>query len=397
MAASADNQIAFVVQRYGLEVNGGAELLCRQVAEHLTAHYRVHVLTSCALDYITWKNHYRAGIQEINGVQVHRFPVDKPRNPRRFRRLTQRLLACERPFWDQLEWMRQQGPFSTPLFDFIRRQRGDFGVFVFFTYLYPTTYFGLPLAPEKAALAPLAHDEPFLSLDLFRPLFHLPRYIIYSTDAERRLVQETFANAYVPGATVGIGIEIPEDVSGERFRREHALTCPFILYVGRIDNAKNCPELFDHFIRFKREHPGDLKLVLMGRAVIPVPKHPDILPLGYVSESEKFDGMAAAAALVVPSLYESLSIVTLEAWGVGTPVLVNGRCSVLRESCEKSEGGLCYYSYDEYAHGLRRLLSDPDLRGRSGQQGAAYVARHYRWPQVERRYQEIIEWIKESK
>jgi glycosyltransferase involved in cell wall biosynthesis len=387
-------KIAFVVQRYGLEVAGGAELLCRQVAEHLSPYHEVHVVTSCALDYIRWKDHYRAGTEEINGVHVHRFPVDRPRNPRRFRRLTWRLLSANRHYFDQLEWMRQQGPFSTPLFDFIRRQRDDFEAFVFFTYLYPTTYFGLQLVPEKAALVPAAHDEPFLYFDLFRPLFHLPRFLIYSTEAERQLVERTFANGYIPNAIVGTGVDVPEDVDGERFRQKYGLHQAFVLYAGRIDNAKNCPELFDYFIRFKQAHPGDLKLVLMGRAVIPVPRHPDIVSLGYVSEADKFDGMAAASVLIVPSRYESLSIAMLEAWSVETPVLVNGQCDVLRENCVRSNGGLCYYDYAEFATNLHRLLDEPNLGHHLGGQGAVYVARRYNWSDIERQYLRILERLR---
>jgi glycosyltransferase involved in cell wall biosynthesis len=394
MATLAKGKIAFIVQRYGLEVNGGAELLCRRVAEHLTPYHEVHVITSCALDYIRWKNHYPAGTERINGVHVHRFPVDRPRNPRRFRRLTQRILSGRRPFFDQLEWMRRQGPFSTPLFDFIQHRRDDFEAFVFFTYLYPTTYFGLQLVPERSALVPAAHDEPFLYLDLFRPLFHLPRFLVYSTEAERRLVEQTFANGYLPNATVGIGIDVPAEVDGERFRQKYDLRPRFILYVGRVDNAKNCPELFDHFIRFKQEHPGDLKLVLMGKAVIPVPRHPDIVSLGYVSENDKFDGMAAASVLIVPSLYESLSIVMLEAWSVATPVLVNGWCDVLRENCERSRGGLYYQNYAEFVAKLECLLAESDLRDRLGEQGAGYVTRHYNWLDIERQYLGILEQIK---
>ncbi len=382
--------IALVVQRYGLEVNGGAEVQCRQVAEHLTPFFQVHVITSCALDYLTWKDHYPPGTRVINDVHVHRFPVDKPRRPWWFRRLTQRLLAAERPFFDQLEWMRKQGPFSTPLFDFIRSRRDTFGAFMVFTYLYPTTYFGLQLVPEKALLLPMAHDEPFLYLDLFRPLFHLPRFLIYNTGTEKELVEGVFANAHVPHAVVGCGIDVPQDVDAARFREKYGLHEPFILYVGRIDNAKNCPELFQDFIHFKQAHPGSLKLVLMGKAVIPVPQHPDIVSLGYVSEADKFDGMAAAAVLVVPSHYESLSLVTLEAWRVETPVLVNGACAVLREHCLRSHAGLCYNGRLEFLANLQRLLTAPAMRRQLGKRGAAYVSQHYDWARVETKYLDIL-------
>jgi glycosyltransferase involved in cell wall biosynthesis len=386
-------RVALVVQRYGLEVNGGAELLCRRVAEHLAPYHEVHALTTCALDYVRWKNHYPAGTEELNGVTVHRFKVDRPRRAWRFRRLTRRILSGSRPFFDQLEWMRQQGPISTPLFDHIQEQRAAFDVFVFFTYLYPTSYFGLQLVPEKAALVPAAHDEPFLYLDLFRPLFHLPRFLIYSTDPERELVERTFDNTYIPAAVVGTGIDVPQDIDAARFREQYDLPQSFVLYVGRIDNAKSCPELFDYFLRYKQGRPGDLKLVLMGKAVIPVPDHPDIVHVGFVPEADKFDGIAAASALIVPSRYESLSMVTLEAWHLEKPVLVNAACEVLRRSCLQSQGGLWYDDYSDFAAKLDRLLEQPELSRQLGRQGAAYVAEKYNWSIVERKYLEILKQV----
>ena len=45
-----EGKICFVIQRYGLEVNGGAELHCRQLAEQMLSYYsRVEVITTKAL------------------------------------------------------------------------------------------------------------------------------------------------------------------------------------------------------------------------------------------------------------------------------------------------------------------------------------------------------------
>lgn len=71
-------RVALVVQRYGLEVNGGAELLCRMIAERLASRHSVEVLTTCAVDYVTWKNEYAPGLAEVNGIPVRRFRVDRP-------------------------------------------------------------------------------------------------------------------------------------------------------------------------------------------------------------------------------------------------------------------------------------------------------------------------------
>ena len=69
-------KILFVVHRYGLDVNGGAETHCRELAERLLPFYETEVLTSCARA-IPFDDYYRPGQEEINGVKVRRFPLAK--------------------------------------------------------------------------------------------------------------------------------------------------------------------------------------------------------------------------------------------------------------------------------------------------------------------------------
>jgi hypothetical protein len=95
--------------------------------------------------------------------------------------------------------------------------------------------------------------------------------------------------------------------------------------------------------------------------------------------------------LVVPSYFESLSMVTLEAWALGRPVLVNGRCDVLKGQCLRSDGGLYYESYQEFLSALQTLERNRRLRARLGQNGERFFAEHYRWPVIERKYVEMLE------
>ncbi len=384
-------RIAIVVQRYGEEVNGGAELHARWLAEHLTSLAEVHVITTCALEYTTWANHYPPGESRLNGVTLHRFLVDAPRDWPRAQKMTPRLVFSQHTLLDELEWMKAQGPISTQLLDFITQAEPDFDAFIFVTYMYATTYFGLPLVPHKAILVPTAHDDPYLRFPLFRALFHLPQVIVYNTQAEQELVNRVMHNAHRPQIVAGVGINVPHDVNDGRFREKFSLHQPFILYVGRINESKNVPELLRHFQQYKRETQTPLKLVLIGKAHIPIPDHPDIIAPGFLSEAEKFDAIQAASVVVIPSLYESLSMIALEAWLMGVPVLVNGRCEVLRQQCRASQGGLYYHSYDEFALTLTRLLQDAQLRHKLGQQGKRFVNRQYRWEIILAKYRAILQ------
>jgi glycosyltransferase involved in cell wall biosynthesis len=383
-------RVAFVVQRYGNEVNGGAELECRSIAEHVNRHVPVDVLTTCAIDYYKWTNEYAPGISDLNGVRVHRFPVDQLRDFSKFQAITQRVLSGPTDLITQLEWMRAQGPISSGLLRAIAQARDTYDAFVFFTYLYAPTYYGIQLVPDKALLAPMAHDEPFIYLDIFRAVFHLPRYIVFNTEVEQQMTHRIFDNAYIPSSAVGVGVDMPPDVDADRFRAKYNLSGDFMIYIGRVDQGKNVHELFDYFLAFRAKHDRDLKLVIMGNGALPIPQHPDVVPLGFITGQDKFDGLAAATALVLPSKYESLSIAVLEAWLVNTPVLVNGECEVLKEQCRLSKGGLWYQSREEFVVALSELLDRPDLRRRLAEAGREFAATKYAWERIERCYMDIL-------
>jgi glycosyltransferase involved in cell wall biosynthesis len=189
----------------------------------------------------------------------------------------------------------------------------------------------------------------------------------------------------------GVGINVPPEASAQRFRQQFNIDDPFMLYVGRVDRAKNIPELLDFFTQFKQEHDQPLKLVLIGRENIPLIKHPDIIYLGFQPEQVKFDAIAASEVVIIPSLYESLSMIALEAWWMGKPVIVNGRCEIMKKQCRHSNGGLYYQVYDEFEVILKKLLADAKLRKKLGQQGRRFVAQNYHWDVIIAKYRAILE------
>lgn len=387
-----DLRIAVVVQRYGEEVNGGAEQMARWLAEHLLQLAEVEVITTCALHYTTWADFYPSGVSELNGVRVRRFPVDKPRAPD-LEAKTRHIRFQTHTVDEEIAWIREQGPYSSSMLAYIEDSQEHFDFFLFVTYLYAPTFFGVPRASGKAILIPTAHAEWTIELPAFRPLFQKPELIIYMTEPEREHVHRLMGGEHAPGVVVGIGVDTPADVSAARFRTKYGLEDDFVIYIGRIDEGKNVPEMLAHFSRYQEAQGRQLKLVLLGKAHIPLPQRPDILPLGFVSEQEKYDALQAATLLLMPSKYESLSIVALEAWLMETPVLVNGRCEVLKYQCRKSNGGLYFHTYDEFALTLSTMLDDPALRQSMGRRGARFVKNTYAWPIVLAKYRAIIETL----
>lgn len=392
-------RIAFVVQRYGAEVNGGAESAARSLAEQLTQLAEVTVITSCATDYTSWANYYPSGISQLHGVSIHRFPTDQPRNWRKAAPKTNRLLHRQHSLADEEAWIREQGPYSTPLLQFISQSANDFDLFIFVTYLYATTYFGLPLVADKAILLPTTHDEPYLYLSAYAGTFQQPQLLIHLTQAEQQLVRRVMGHLPLPPQLViglGLASSLPNEAKVKAFRQKYDITGDFLLYAGRIAESKNVPQLLDYFDRFQLEATQPLQLVLIGQPHIPLPQRPNVRLLGFVTEEEKYAAMQAATLFVMPSLYESLSIVCLEAWQMGTAVLVNGECAVLKDQCRQSNGGLYYTSYDEFAATLHWLLANPTLRQQLGQAGQNFVQQRYNWQTVLAQYRAILDWATEK-
>lgn len=387
-------KIAVVVQRYGAEINGGAELHARYIAERLSRHATVEVLTTCAKDYITWKNEWPAGTETIRKVTVRRFPVSKPRDTADFGRRSAAVFDHTHSLSDELGWLDSEGPRSPSLIAHLHKVKDDFDFFLFFSARYYHAWHGARAVHGKAILVPTAERDPAVGLSLFGPLFRGVRAIMYNSLEERALINGVSANQSVPGVVVGVGSEIPDRTQPWRVRKKFNLKRPFAVYIGRIDENKGCKTLFDYFERYTREFPRGLDLVLIGNAVLKVPNHPRIRSLGFLSDEDKFDALAAADLLIMPSPYESLSMVALEAWALGKPVLANGACDVLRGQVVRSNGGLYYDTYDEFAESMFALEGSGPIGAVLGRQGREFFRRHYAWSVIEKRYLEMFDRLK---
>lgn len=394
-------RIAIVNQRYGLEVNGGSEYYTRLIAEHLNRHYDVEILTTAALDYNTWKNHYPKGIQNINGVKVRRFLVKRQRKMLRFR-VVSKLTGILSKLGIYLDdwWIREQGPYTPDLIRYIKKYKSRYDIFIFVTYLYYTTAKGLPEVQEKAVLIPTAHDEPYIYFPFYRKVFCCPKGILFLTEEEKAFVQDCFHNETVANDVIGVGIDIPDELKEtERkkkavnsFRDKYHIDGEYLIYAGRVDVGKKCDEMFAFFQKYKKLYKSDtIQLVIIGKSMLEIPDHPDIHYLGFVSEEEKYAAIAGAKYLWLPSLYESLSIALLEGMALGTPGIVNGNCAVLRGHAQKSGGAAFYQNENEFLQCMKRLGAITETAYEKLQRKAEqYVEENYCWDVVEEKLKKIL-------
>ena len=411
-------KLACVVHRFGTDIAGGSEGHCRLIAEHLAARHDVTILTTCAKDHITWRNHYppgesliaavppaaakagpggggpvspKPGTGEGGTLRVIRFPVARERDMRRFMDLSD-LIAADRATLDEQEqWFRENGPDAPGLLEHLRQHAAGYDRVLFWAYRYSGSYFGLPLIARGAVLVPTAEDDPLIHADVLAAFFARPKGFLFLTPEEETLVAAQ-APAGRPSAIIGSGLDPAPDRVDRAPLEGLRLTDPFVLYLGRIDPNKGCAILLRHFTRYAESNAG-VQLVMAGPASMPIPDHPQIRALGFVDEATREALLNAARALIMPSPYESLSMVLLEAWNRGLPALVNARCKVLRGQVERADGGLYYGNAVEFSAALDYLIDHPAEAHQLGRQGLAYVDREYRWPTVMEKIERVLHTV----
>jgi glycosyltransferase involved in cell wall biosynthesis len=423
-------RIAFIVPRYGTELLGGPEYHCRLIAERLAERHQVDVVTTCARDQATWRNEYAEGADRIRGVTVRRFPNERTRDLETFTRYSEWICSNSHTADDELEWLRQQGPWCPSLVEYLQAHHATYDALVFFTYRYAPTVLGLKVAPARSILVPTAHDEPAIRLEIFKEVFSRPAGIGYNTASERRFLARSFSIPVLAEDTIGCGVDLPQHHAyprhaaqaseaaagvdetpaegadrapgrigshltsrGAMFRRRHRLHGPFALFGGRIEVGKGCEELVEYFGTYSSEG-GAASLVLMGVKLMPLPEEPFLTFAGLLSDRERSQALEAATVVVVPSPSETLSLLALEAFSVGTPVLANARSEVLVDHCLASHAGLFYADRHEFVECLDTLVGDERLRAALGRNGRDYVRKDYRWDVVLGKYERMIARLK---
>jgi glycosyltransferase involved in cell wall biosynthesis len=416
-------KFAFITPRYGADIGGGPEHVCRLFAEQVSGRHHVDVLTTCARDPRTWRNEDLEGADRMRGVLVRRFAVNQEHDRTAFRQLSTRLFGMPQGREDEHEWVRRLGPTSPALIEYLKRQHRSYDALVFFSLYHPTTVFGLAIAPERSVLFPCLRLDPALRFGIWSELLGSVKAIGYLSGAERHQTHRFF-RLPTPDEVVGLGIEPPAqqtyprhqqdpademleaehhqheasheaEVSeylagrGVPFRRRHRLYGSFVLYAGRVQPNNGCEELLEYFDAYASGNRGTA-LVLMGAKLMKVPEQPHFRMGGVLPERERMIAYEAADLTVAPEPDDPAAIAALESFAVGTPVLASARSAAAADYCRRANAGLYYATRDEFIEALRLLMNDARLRARLGENGRRYIRLNHRWDAVLGRFERLM-------
>lgn len=395
-------KLLFVTPWYGAKIPGGMEAETRRTAQQLAlAGFDVSVATTCIRDfYADWdKNYYRAGVSVEDGVRVHRFKVGK-RNKSAFDGVNAQLMAGRLVSAEEEQTYINEMINCPDLYDFLRQTEPD-TILIFIPYMFATTYFGAQIHPERSLIIPCLHDEAYARMQIYADVLPHLHTMILHTYAERDLADQLFGNNHGQERVV-LGEGVDSDFSAEpqgrtrqphRFRQKYNIEHPFVYYTGRREAGKNVPLLLRYWSRYVSERSTPIQLLLSGPGDLrDLP--PQTRDLGFIPKQDMHDALAAASVFCLPSVNESFSLVTIESWLARTPVLVHGDCAVTREHCVRSNGGLYFQNYAEFAATLDFLLTKRDVAERMGELGRSYVLNNFTWPIIIEKYKELLAGFK---
>lgn len=386
-------KFAFIIPWYGINIPGGSESACRNIAERLvTKGFDVDILTTCVKQFNSdWnENYYKPGIELLNGVVVKRFKVRK-RNTRKFDEVNAKLINNTPISQEEEQIFLNEMINSTDLEKYLVENKRDYSAFIFLPYMFGTTYFGAQRVLNKAILIPAFHDESYAYFQSFKDIYSRVKGMIFFSSAESDWANRHYSLENVKQQVLGLGIDKfasnPVD-----FIKKYNIENPFILYAGRKDKGKNVHVLLNYFSRYKAKKKGDINLVLIGGGDIEIPEDikESVIDLGFISEEDKYNAYGAAQFLINPSANESFSIVLMESWFSGRPVLVNEHCSVTKRFCNESNGGLYYSNFNEFETCVELMLTNTKLSNSMGLNGKRFVTSKFDWNSVIEKYAEFI-------
>ena len=411
-------KVAFVVVRYGKEINGGAEFHCRMLAERLVGKFDVEVLTTCVKNYLKGGNDFAAGTSIENGVSVRRFPVAPVRDgmsERHFKHRSRPVMKLRRnlyragllkyiskvfPVWSwgykaDTEAFRRSVFYSPELNSYVAEHKADYDVIIGITAEYAPFYYTAMTAGEKMIAVPTLHNSKVTFRPFMTQMFPRIKYTGFNTGSEWKLAETVLGNGLGASGIISVGIEVPEPDECDTVKKKFGLPERYISYIGRIEKGK-VGKFLKYYNTYAKRHPGKaLPVVMVGQVFEKVGTYDgELVYTGFVTDAEKRAILQHSAVLVNPSKYESLSLIMLEALNDSIPVLVNGRCDVLKEHCVRSGYAVKYYTgRKSFCKTVDMILGDEKTYTDMARRGHDYFMENYTWDKIMPRLFSAIDYV----
>jgi len=388
-------KLGLVVPRYGADLVGGIEHWLRLLCEHLVAlkDWDVEVFTTCAVSAATWADELVPGDSDLNGVTVHRRRSVSGRDPRSGELgVVVRRGPSVVPGRVARRFVELVGPVCPDVID--DAAESDCDLMAVTPYLFWPAVSGIPRLGRRVIFHSAAHDEAELHLPIMREVFGAVGGFAYNSYSEQALVERTFPVAHLPAGVIGATVDAGSgDPDAARTALGLAPGERFVLCVGRVERAKGAHVLADMWRLYCSRRPGAPRLVLVGPVHEALHGDDDVIVAGRQPEAVKWGALQGCELFVTPSAWESFSLVVLEAWLAGAPVLVNRRCDATLEHCLRSGGGLSFFDYADFEAVVDRLLGDRPLRELLVRNGRSYTGRVFNWAAIVDRYEALADRV----
>ncbi|MGB8452464.1 MAG: glycosyltransferase family 4 protein [Anaerocolumna sp.] len=389
--------IAFVIPWYGDNIRGGAEMECNHLAHcFASANIEVEVFTTCVKDAASDRgvNILKEGVRTENGILVRRFKV-RERNVDNFNRANLKLFNNQPVTLEEEEMYFKEDINSPDMYKYVNKHKSEYQYFIFMPYLYGPTYYGSQQCPDNCVIIPCFHDESYAYMELTKDRMRTFKGMIFLSKPERDLAYELYDLSNVKTAVLGAYVESEwhNNCNKDEFRVKYKIESDFILYAGRKDAGKKADELVDFFIRYKKTNPHrNIKLVFIGGGQLEIPKNfeSEIIDIGFVSVEDKHNALAAATFLCNPSHFESFSIVIMESWLAKRPVLVSEHCTVTKNFCLDTNGGLYFDDFAIFCKCIDFLLDNKNIASQMGENGFKYVMNNFTHDKITKKYLEFL-------
>ena len=388
-----DKELVVVIPWFG-RFAGGAESLARGLAREFNRRgVKTIVFTTCSSSPFEswWEDHYEAGTSHMNGTEIRRFATDTSKTGY-LEGLKKIQAGTNLTPTEQTEFFSDSIN-SSALIAAVAPLLNEEHEIVALPYFYGLTHSLLERYPGKVSLIPCFHDEAEFHWELTGRLLRNAKYIFYNSPEEKELTIRTHGarvgRRVVEGIVTGVGVEL--DSAHRHDNGLPDLPSDYFVYAGRKEKGKNVPLLCEWFSAYAAASHDDTKLVFIGGGDDSlVPRNHRFLDLGFVSEAEKRQIIGGAKAMLNLSEKESFSIVLMEGWLSGVPVVVSANSPVMKGHVQRCNGGLYVANQDEFAAALQLLENDEAKRQRLALNGQTYVGENFGFDRVLARYLDCL-------